>query len=590
MLRHVVQQCFPHTYIHSCYRHDIERDLIPERSVKEISQATKIEDLYFDLLKSSKKEIMLIFPSNKAFGRQERIGIIGLIKQVAREKNLKVRMLVSVENLETSQELVQEPFPSKENYQQDPSNNIYIRYIAKQQSADLQESILIVDRNVSFVIELIDDTKATFEEAIGLATYSNSKSTALSYVSIFESLWKQTELYQKLNELYERLQERDKIQNEFISIAAHELRTPIQPILGLSEILLCKKGNIKQNKELLNVIIRNAKRLSKLTENILDATKIESQSLKVNKQYFRLNDIIKNVLADHKKEEENNKQSKIKLAYSSNDDNIIVKADAERLTQVVSNLLGNAIKFTSEGEISVNLSRDDTDQQVIVSVTDTGQGIDPEIIPRLFRKFATKSIVGTGLGLYISKRIIEAHGGKMWAENNPDGIGATFSFTLPLITPQERIAIDTVPTMGIEEGRKKRSIYYDSDKTRMKRIFLVDDDYDHTITFKMGLELAKFEVDAYNDSAIALSKFKPDYYDLLLIDVKMPKIDGFELYEKIKEIDNKVLVWFITAYETYYRAIKEASSTSKKEMISAPVIAKPIEIDKLVKQIKKELD
>jgi two-component system, OmpR family, sensor histidine kinase VicK len=531
---------------------------------------------------------MLIFPSNKAFGRQERIGIIGLRKQVAREKDLKVRMLVSVENLETNQELVQEPFPSKENYQQDPSNNIYIRYIAKQQSADLRETILIVDRNVSFVIELIDDTKATFEEAIGLATYSNSKSTALSYVSIFESLWKQTELYQKLNELNEQLQAHDKIQEEFITVAAHELRNPIQPILGLSEILLSRKGIIEEDRELLNVIIRNAKRLRKLTENILDATKIESQSLKVNKQYFRLNDVIENVLADHKKEEENNKQSKIKLAYSSNNDNIIVKADVERLTQVVSNLLGNAIKFTREGEISVNLSRDDTDQLVVVSVTDTGQGIDPEIIPRLFRKFATKSIVGTGLGLYISKRIIEAHGGKMWAENNPDGIGATFSFTLPLITPQE--TIDTVPTMDIEEGRKKRSIYYDSDKTKMKRIFLVDDDYDHTITFKMGLELAKFEVDAYNDSAIALSKFKPDYYDLLLIDVKMPKIDGFELYEKIKEIDNKVLVWFISAYETYYRAIKEASSTSKKEMISIPVIEKPIEIDKLVKQIKSELD
>jgi two-component system, OmpR family, response regulator ChvI len=104
------------------------------------------------------------------------------------------------------------------------------------------------------------------------------------------------------------------------------------------------------------------------------------------------------------------------------------------------------------------------------------------------------------------------------------------------------------------------------------------------------LELAKFQVDAYNDSAIALSKFKPGYYDLLLIDVKMPKIDGFELYEKIKEIDNKVKIWFITAYETYYKVLKEASSTSKKEMISAPVIEKPIEIDKLVKQIKTELD
>ena len=559
--------------------------------VKEISQAAKIKDLYFDLLKSSKKEIMLILPTNKAFERHKRIGIIGLVKQVAREKNLRVRMLVHVENLESSQELVQEPFPLKENYQQDPINNIYIRYIAEHQSADLQETILIVDRKVSFVIELIDDTKATFEEAIGLATYSNSKSTALSYVSIFESLWKQTELYQKLNELNERLQEHNKMQEEFISIAAHELRNPIQPILGLSQILLSKKGNIEQDdKELLNVIVRNAKRLHKLTENILDATKIESQSLKVNKQYCRLNDIITNVLADHKKEEKSNKQRQIKFAYSSNNDNIIVNADADRLTQVVSNLLSNAIKFTSKGEISVNITRDDTDQQITVSVTDTGEGIDPEIMPSLFTKFATKSIVGTGLGLYICKSIIEAHGGKMWAENNSDGIGATFSFTLPLVIQQDHkeAGIDTLATMnnGIEERRKKRSIYYNSHKTKMKRIFLVDDDYDHTITFKVGLELAEFEVDAYNDSAIALSKFKPDYYDLLLIDIKMPKIDGFELYEKIRKIDDKVMVWFITAYETYYRALKEVSSTSKGEMSSIPVIEKPIEIDKLVKQIK----
>lgn len=560
--------------------------------VKVISQATKIKDLYFELLKSSKKEIMLIFPTNKAFERQERIGIIGLIKQVAREKDLRVRVLVPVENLENSQEL---PFPLKENYQQDPSNNIYIRYIAEQRSAGLQETILIVDRKVSFVIELIDDTKATFEEAIGLATYSNSKSTALSYVSIFESLWKQTELYQKLNELYERLQEHDKMQNEFIRTAAHELRAPIQPILGLSEILLSKKRNIEQDEELLIVIVRNAKRLQKLTENILDATKIESQTLKVNKQYFRLNDIITNVLADHKKEEENNKQRKIKLAYSSNNDNIIVKADAERLTQVVSNLLSNAIKFTQKGEICINITADDTDEQIIVSMTDAGQGIDPEIMPRLFTRFATKSIVGTGLGLYISKRIIEDHGGKMWAENNSDGIGATFSFSLPLVIQQdhkESIVIDTAPTMisDIEERRKKRSIYYNSHKTKMKRIFLVDDDYDHTITFKMGLELAEFEVDAYNDSAIALSKFKPGYYDLLLIDVRMPKIDGFELYEKIRKIDDKVMVWFISAYETYYKALKEVLSTSKGEMSPGPVIEKPIEIDKLVKQIKLELD
>ncbi len=574
----------------------MEEELIPEHCVKEIHQATKIKDLYFDLLKSSKKEILLIIPSNKAFERQEQIGIIGLVKQVAIEKTSKVRVrvLVSIENSENSQELVQEPFPLKENYQQDPRNNIYMRYIVEQQSADLQETILIADRKVSFVIELIDDTKDTFEEAIGLATYSNNKSTVLYYVSIFESLWKQTELCQNLNELYERFQEHDRIQKEFIIIAAHELRTPIQPILGLSEILLSKKVNREYEKELLNVIIRNAKRLHKLTENILDTTKIENQSLYINKQYCRLNDIITNVLADYKKEEENNKERKIKFAYSSNNDNIIVKADVTRLTQVVSNLLSNTIKFTLKGQISVNVTRDDINQQTIVSVTDTGQGIDPEIMSRLFTKFATKSIIGTGLGLYISKRIIEAHGGKIWAENNSNGIGATFSFTLPLETqnPKESIVIDTVSTMnnGMKENKKKRSIYKCPQQTKIKRIFLVDDDYDNTITFKVGLEHAGFEVDAFNDSAIALSKFKPDYYDLLLIDVKMPKIDGFELYEKIRKIDDKVIVWFITAYDTYYRSLKVVSSTSIGVMSSGLVIEKPIEIDKLVKQIKTELE
>jgi len=155
---------------------------------------------------------------------------------------------------------------------------------------------------------------------------------------------------------------------------------------------------------------------------------------------------------------------------------------------------------------------------------------------------------------------------------------------------KESIVIDTLATMndGIEEKRKKRSIYYNSHKTKMKRIFLVDDDYDHTITFKVGLELAEFEVDAYNDSAIALSEFKPDYYDLMLIDIKMPKIDGFGLYEKISRIDNKVKVWFITAYERFDKAQKEVPP-QLREMILNHFVEKPIEIDILVKQIKLEL-
>ena len=223
------------------------------------------------------------------------------------------------------------------------------------------------------------------------------------------------------------------MQKEFINIAAHELRTPIQPILGLSEILRSKIGEDDyEQKELLDTVIRNAKRLQRLADDILDVTKIDSQSLKLNNtQYFNLNDIIINALADYQNEEKDNKKRKIKLLYHYDYENIFVEADKPRITQVISNLLRNALKFTNEGEISISVEKDDIGQLILVSVRDTGAGIDPEILSRLFTKFATKSFEGTGLGLYISKSIVEAHGGKIWAQNNPDGNGATFSFSLP---------------------------------------------------------------------------------------------------------------------------------------------------------------
>jgi CheY-like chemotaxis protein len=280
-------------------------------------------------------------------------------------------------------------------------------------------------------------------------------------------------------------------------------------------------------------------------------------------------------------------RNEIKLLYHQPQD-IFIQADKGRITQVILNLLSNAVKSTEEGTISLSLEKKEDNDHVVISVKDTGTGIDPEILPRLFTRFATKSFAGTGLGLYISKSIVEAHGGKIGAENNSDGRGATFAFSLPLIIQQDRrqesMAINTTTGATMVNNIEERI------KTKIKRIFLVDDDYDHTITFKVGLEHAGFEVDAYNDSAIALSNFKPDYYDLLLIDIKMPKIDGFELYERIRKIDDKVKVWFITAYEVYYKTLKEVSSKSKEEMILDRFIQKPIEINNLVKQIKSELD
>jgi signal transduction histidine kinase len=244
---------------------------------------------------------------------------------------------------------------------------------------------------------------------------------------------------------YDKLKKADKAQREFINVAAHELRTPIQPVLSLSDILHSKIKDSKQ-RELLDVVIRNAKRLQRLSEDILDVTRIESQSLILNKEQFNLNDVISNAIQDHKNEIEKT-NGNLKLLYKSNDyedDNIFVEADRTRLSQVISNLIRNAIKFTKEGIILITARKDsnngnnnNNNNQVIISVKDTGSGIDPEILPRLFSKFATKSFEGTGLGLFISKSIIEDHGGRIWAENNADGKGATFSFSIPIISAQQ---------------------------------------------------------------------------------------------------------------------------------------------------------
>jgi signal transduction histidine kinase len=248
----------------------------------------------------------------------------------------------------------------------------------------------------------------------------------------------------ELRSANEQLKVHAKMQKEFINIAAHELRTPIQPVLSLTQIIRSKIKDVEQG-ELLDVVIRNAKRLHQLAEDILDITRIESQSLKLNKERFNLNDLISNVMQDYRNQVEKDHDN-ISLLYESKNDIIFfVEADRHRVTQVISNLLNNAIKFIKEegeggegGTVSVTLQKkkeEDNQQQVLVSVKDSGTGIHSDIIPRLFSKFATKSEKGTGLGLFISKSIVEAHGGKIWAENNvSDGSaekGATFTFSLP---------------------------------------------------------------------------------------------------------------------------------------------------------------
>jgi signal transduction histidine kinase len=243
----------------------------------------------------------------------------------------------------------------------------------------------------------------------------------------------------------EQLNLHDKMQKEFINIAAHELRTPIQPLLSLTQIIRSKIKDAEQG-ELLDNVIKNAKRLQRLAEDILDITRIESQSLDLKKERFNLNDLILNGVQDYKNQLEKDHDNNITLLYEfKNDDIFFVEADRYRLTQVISNLLNNAIKFIKEGgegggtiSITLEKKKEDNQQEVLISIKDSGVGIHSDIIPRLFSKFATKSEKGTGLGLFISKNIVEAHGGRIWAENNSDGkVGATFYISLPLAVQKD---------------------------------------------------------------------------------------------------------------------------------------------------------
>jgi signal transduction histidine kinase len=308
-----------------------------------------------------------------------------------------------------------------------------------------------------------------------LCTLSESFNSMVQ--SIKNHITKQNQLSSELRKLNEQLEQKDKLKDEFINIAAHELRAPIQPILGLSEVIRSRRSkssrssNIEgkggNDEEFLDAIVRNAKRLQSLSENILDITKIESRTLKLNKEKFNVNEKIRNVINDIKSKKE---EDVIQISFDeSKADPIVVEADSIRIYQVISNLLTNAVKSTKKsigssgsgknngsddgdvsGTITVftdikynntygkndntssSISNHNDEDEVIISIKDRGTGIDADIQEKLFSKFVTKSDTGSGLGLYISKGIVEAHGGKIWAENNTDGKGATFTLSLPV--------------------------------------------------------------------------------------------------------------------------------------------------------------
>jgi signal transduction histidine kinase len=382
-----------------------------------IENPAEIQKRYQALVASATQQILLFLPTTTAYRREEKIGIFESLEEaVARGANIRILLPTDKE----IEEKIQQKIKLKK--------GIEIRKIKTSITTEARSKILIVDNRTYLMVELKDNSKETFVEAVGSAIISNSKSTILSYVTMFDSLWRQAELYEKL-------EAHDRMQKEFINIAAHELRTPTQAILGYSELLQDDSG--EHTADMLKALTRNAYRLQRLITDILDIARIESGTLILEIESVNLTDLITTAIGDAKNQVKISGKS-IEISYfhkqiqdAQQKKDLIVDADKDRILQVLSNLLSNALKFTKEGSIAVTTEK--VENEVIVKVEDSGSGIDREIFPNLFERFVSKSEKGTGLGLFISKNITLAHGGRIWAENNPDGIGAMFAFSLPIV-------------------------------------------------------------------------------------------------------------------------------------------------------------
>jgi two-component system sensor histidine kinase VicK len=412
----------------------------------EVIQAPlRIQELFIHLVKSAREEILLILPTINAFYREERLGIIRLLKEAAIERNIDVRTLTPVE------EVIEQKVRSMKAVAVEQRKNLEIRpvHMLSEGVTVTTVTILVIDKKESLVIEKIDDSKENFIDATGSATHSNSKPTVLSYISIFESLWQQTELYEHVKESNEKLEKAneyllatERAKEEFISMISHELKTPLVPLKGYAQMLLRPKiMGAEVNERQKNAIIamnRNIEKLQALVDDVMDVYKLDMGKLKFSMTDTDVTKLVNETISELKPLVSDKKidlKADIKV-------NGTVFCDPNRIDQVLSNLIKNSIDFVPEdggGKVTVRVEKDDGyrgSEITLFTIEDNGIGIKPEKAAKLFQKFyqidtgPARKHEGTGLGLVICRGIIDAHGGKIWLDTSYRN-GASIKFTLP---------------------------------------------------------------------------------------------------------------------------------------------------------------
>jgi two-component system sensor histidine kinase VicK len=398
-----------------------------------ISDKNKASIIITDMAKSVKREALLLLPNDKALNRINKLGVIDFLISASKTNDYKIPRASFIRIICPHSELnlgIIEKIKSN-------APNIEL-----QNGPASTHSLFIVDNSKLFSAYVKNADADNFYEAIGMPIYSNSTVNISLFKSLFDLIWNERIINEQMHQL-------ERVQKEFINIAAHELRTPVTPILIIATALKSEledygKGQdnngtnessnyVKIRKKDFSIIVRSALRLKQLTDDILDVARIESRTLQINKQKFNISEVIDKAVKEHTKlqsmEIKEGWKKEVRIHWPDTNYATFIEADKGRIVQVISNLLSNAVKFTEDGEVFITIET--AKGYVTVHVKDEGVGINHEIIPKLFTKFSTKSYHGTGLGLFISKSIIEAHGGRIWANNNPDGKGATFSFSLP---------------------------------------------------------------------------------------------------------------------------------------------------------------